>query len=343
LKSPRIGELLVAEGVLSRTQLEEALSAQQIYGGRLGTVLVEHGFVHEDDLARLLGRQLGVAIACREDFLNLSPEMLALVPEELASKYSIVPFRYNETRNRVSVAIADPTNLQRADEISFALGRSAEFVLCPEIVLSRALEKYYGIARGRRFIKLDIGHAPAPKPATGKSDARQPPAKREGILGLLINAPTKEGAIDCVLDWLATFGDHAAFLVINDASLATWGARGVARPPVGPLRDACAIQDSRVAWAALAAQGPCGTNIPADDGLRIGLEREIGADCSGRVMLVPLVVHDQAFGLFVVSRMRTGVTPDVTLISELVRRLSFRLQALQLMEQVAAPLAGVTR
>jgi len=342
VKSLRIGELLVAEGVLSRSQLDEALSAQQIYGGRLGTVLVEHGFVHEDDLARLLGRQLGVSIACREDFLNLTPETLAIVPEEMASKYSIVPFRYNETRNRVSVAIADPTNLQRADEISFALGRSVEFVLCPEIVLSRALEKYYGIARGRRFIKLDIGQPAAPKkPAATTAEA--PGARREGILGLLINAPTKEGAIDCVLDWLATFGDHAVFMVINDSSLATWGARGVPRPPLGTLRNACAIQESRVAWSALAAQGPCGTQIPPDDALRVGLERELGADCSGRVMLVPLVVHDQAFGIFVVSRMRTGVTLDVTLISELVRRLSFRLQALQLMEQVAAPLAGATR
>ena len=47
--------------------------------------------------------------------------------------------------------------------------------------------------------------------------------------------------------------------------------------------------------------------------------------------------------MFVVSRLRQGVTIDSVMLSELMKRLSFRLQALQLMELVAAPLAGAAR
>lgn len=347
MKTLRIGELLVAEGLLDKQELDEALTAQQIYGGRLGTVLVEHGFVHEDDVARLLARQLGVPVAGREDLIEIPPEILALVPQPLAARFGIVPFRFNEARNRVTLAMADPTNLQRSDEIQFALGRSAEFTACPEIVLARALEKYYGIVRERRFIKIDLGDASAPRSRGAAKEAGSPSeqqgSRKEGILGLLIGAPSKERAIECVLEWLATFGEQAAFLVACGPALAAWGARGVAQAPSGVLHETCRIGESPAACNALVAQAPSVVALGAEDGLRNGLEQQLGMDCSGRAVLAPLVVHDQPFGLFVVSRLRNGVTLDPVLMTELVRRLSFRLQALQLMELVSAPLASPAR
>lgn len=346
MKTLRIGELLVAEGLLSRPELDEALTAQQIYGGRLGTVLVEHGFVHEDDVARLLARQLGVNVAQRSDLLSVPKDILGLVPSALATRFGIVPYRFNEARNRVTVAMADPTNLQRSDEIQFALGRSTEFTACPEIVLARALEKYYGVARELRYIRIDLGEStprtrmstPGPEPAQASG-----PARKEGILGLLIGAPSKERAIECVLDWLATFGDQAAFLVASGPSLAAWSARGVSQSPGGVLHETCRIGESPAACNALVGQEPMSTSLAVDDALRIGLETRLGMECGGRLVLAPLVVHDQPFGMFVLSRLRQGVTLDPVMLSELVRRLSFRLQALQLMELVSAPLAGSAR
>ncbi len=341
MRTPRIGELLVTEGLLTRPELEQALTAQQIYGGRLGTVIVEHGFVHEDDLARLLARQLGVPVVSREDLADVPPDVRALIPQAMAIKYGIVPFRYHEARNRVSVAMADPTNLQLGDEIQFALGRGTEFFACPEIVLGRALEKYYGVPRKLRYIRVALGDSPRPRAVeTGsepKAKAEPDATKRDGILGLLIQAPTKERAIECVLDWLATFGDQAAFLAACGPTLAAWSVRGPGTSNTEGLRETCRLQDSPTACSAFLSQGPSGTTLSTSDPLRAGLEG-LGVDCAGRVMVAPLFVHDQPFGLFVVSRLRTGVTVDVTLVSELIRRLSLRLQALHLMEMVAAPL-----
>jgi hypothetical protein len=345
MKTLRLGELLVAEGLLTKKELDEALTAQQIYGGRLGTVLVEHGFVHEDDVARLLARQLGVPVAGREDLLEVSSDVINLVPQALATRFGIVPYRFNEVRNRVTVAMADPTNLQRSDEIQFALGRSAEFTACPEIVLSHALEKYYGITRERRFIRIDLGTDTGRTRVGSRAEAAAEPAvsKKEGILGLLINATTKERAIECVLDWLATFGDQAAFLVACGPALAAWGARGVGFAPNGVLHETCRIAESPAACAALVASGPITVALDATDAMREGLETRLGMECSGRVVLAPLAVHDQPFGLFAITRLRNGVTLDLLLVSELVRRLSFRLQALQLMELVSAPLGNPSK
>ena len=56
----RLGELLVKSGKITPDQLEEALSAQQAEGGRVGTHLVKMGFIDDDDLVEFLSQRYGV-------------------------------------------------------------------------------------------------------------------------------------------------------------------------------------------------------------------------------------------------------------------------------------------
>jgi type IV pilus assembly protein PilB len=56
----RLGELLVGAGKITPEQLEEALSAQQGEGGRVGTHLVKMGFIDDDDLVEFLSQRYGV-------------------------------------------------------------------------------------------------------------------------------------------------------------------------------------------------------------------------------------------------------------------------------------------
>ena len=72
----QIGELLIREGHLTQEGLEEALDWQVLYGGRLGTNLLELRVVEEKHLAQALGRQLGCETAWGD--LELPPEMIPL-------------------------------------------------------------------------------------------------------------------------------------------------------------------------------------------------------------------------------------------------------------------------
>ena len=74
----RIGELLIAEGHLTQDGLEEALDWQVLYGGRLGTNLLELHLVQEADLARALGKQMGVEVTWGE--LQPDPTVLGAIP-----------------------------------------------------------------------------------------------------------------------------------------------------------------------------------------------------------------------------------------------------------------------
>ncbi len=60
---PKLGDLLVAAGAISLTQLGGALADQRSFGKPLGSILVQMGYLDEETLMRTLARQLGLSVA----------------------------------------------------------------------------------------------------------------------------------------------------------------------------------------------------------------------------------------------------------------------------------------
>jgi len=54
-KRKMLGEVLIAEGLLTPEQLEQALANQKRHGGRIGGILKGLGFVSEEGIIRALG------------------------------------------------------------------------------------------------------------------------------------------------------------------------------------------------------------------------------------------------------------------------------------------------
>ena len=155
-KKLRIGELLVKAGILSRHQLEEALNAQLIYGGKLGTNLVEHGFVTEEFLTSFLSKQCNIPAVDSEKLNEIPQEVIDSIPRELAERHKVVPFR--KDKRRLDVALIDPTNLKAIDEVAFKSGRMVRPHVAAEVAILRCLERYYQIPKPRRYIHLDLDH-----------------------------------------------------------------------------------------------------------------------------------------------------------------------------------------
>src|SRR5262245_52790932 len=104
----RLGDLLVADGLLPAEQLKKALAEQKGSAEKLGSVLVRLNFVNEDQLIGFLSRQYGVPSITLGQ-LDIDPDVLKLVPSPIARKYEVVPVR--RMGNSVALAIADPTNV----------------------------------------------------------------------------------------------------------------------------------------------------------------------------------------------------------------------------------------
>ena len=105
----KLGELLLSEKMITEDQLDEALKIQMIYGIRLGSSLVEMGYIDEETLAHLLGKKLGVPWRGRKELAALSRELIIKFPRHLVEAYHVVPLRLDG--NRLSLAMIDPTDL----------------------------------------------------------------------------------------------------------------------------------------------------------------------------------------------------------------------------------------
>jgi len=147
----KLGEILVEAGVMTPAQLGEALKSQVLYGGRLGTNLIEMGFLEENELAGFLSRKLGLPCVPPEQLMSVTPDVIRLVPKELAENYQIVPLALD--KKRLTLAMLDPSDLPLMDEISFVTGYFIIPMISPELRMVLALEKHYGIKPDKRFVQ----------------------------------------------------------------------------------------------------------------------------------------------------------------------------------------------
>jgi hypothetical protein len=154
----RLGEKLVHDRLITVDQLEKALRSQVIYGGRLGTNLVELGFIELDALARALAEQKGVPAALEKHLQAIDPATLSLLPSRLAEKHQAIPIGLARlTGRQLVVSFIEPDRLSAIDEIGFATGSRITPCVAPEIRMMHYLEKLYGIPRKNRFLRIDRG------------------------------------------------------------------------------------------------------------------------------------------------------------------------------------------
>src|SRR5574341_1375047 len=83
-KRKKIGEMLIAEGLLTPEQLETALEEQHRHGGRIGAILKSLGFVTEEGMIKTLGRQTGIPHQVLSTVI-IDPDAVKLVPGRGAS------------------------------------------------------------------------------------------------------------------------------------------------------------------------------------------------------------------------------------------------------------------
>ena len=201
----RLGEIMLSSGILTWDQLEEGLKAQMVYGGRLGTCLVELGLVSEDELSRVLSEQLHLPVASREQLEVIPPKVLELLTPQQAERLHAIPFR--QEGRRADVAMVDPSP-DVVDEVQFTTSMTIRPHVAPEVYLTYMLERHYGIPRPARYIRLvdddplfRKGHAASAPP--GRAAAEPPvgaPAPRAAGAGASPPPPGGAGPVESPTD-----------------------------------------------------------------------------------------------------------------------------------------------
>jgi len=139
-KKIRIGDLLIANKVISQEQLDTALADQKKSGRKLGRVLVENGFLSEDQLLTFLSQQLNVPYIDLRRY-NYKPETVRMIPETYARRFRAIALEYN--RENLLVGMADPTDIFAYDELSRVLRRPLRFAVVKESELLKTIDRVY--------------------------------------------------------------------------------------------------------------------------------------------------------------------------------------------------------
>jgi type IV pilus assembly protein PilB len=136
----RLGELLVRENLISLQQLQRAQEAQRKQGGRLGFNLTKLGYIEESELTSFLSKQYGVPSINLSEF-EIDPEVIKLVPKEVAEKHQVIPV--NRAGASLIVAMADPSNIFAIDDLKFLTGYNIEVVVASDGAIRESIDKYY--------------------------------------------------------------------------------------------------------------------------------------------------------------------------------------------------------
>src|SRR5512133_2985106 len=148
----RLGEILVQSGACKREAVADALKNQVIFGGRLGTNLLDLGAVRESDLARALGRRHGLPTLHGD--LRLDPAAVALLKPEVADRYDVVPYLLQD--RKLALLVCDPNDLTALDEVAFLTGKQVHPIVVPEARLWALLRDSYGLDRQLRGLEVDF-------------------------------------------------------------------------------------------------------------------------------------------------------------------------------------------
>jgi general secretion pathway protein E/type IV pilus assembly protein PilB len=143
-KPMRIGDKLVALGLISKDQLDTALREQKSGNNKklVGAILVGMGFITESALGEVLAESAGTEKFDPKQAV-LDPDLIRTIPKEVALRQKVVPVGLEA--NKVILAMADVYNVIATDQVRRYFPKSVKIkpIFCSEGDILDLIEKYY--------------------------------------------------------------------------------------------------------------------------------------------------------------------------------------------------------
>lgn len=139
----RLGQLLMRAGIITDKQLNDALEVHRATGSPIGRVLVDLGYATQGAVLSVMAKQIGIEYI---DFSERRPEpnAVAVVPKELAQRYTLMPV---EIRGDVLVvAMADPQNVLALDDLRIITNFDVKPAISTKDDIVAAIDEFYKIA-----------------------------------------------------------------------------------------------------------------------------------------------------------------------------------------------------
>jgi type IV pilus assembly protein PilB len=138
--SLRLGQLLLKAEIITEEQLKQAQGEQKLRGTNLSSVLIDMGFLSEDDLLTFLHKRYGLPSIDLAD-VQLDPKLIRLVGDEFMQKNQVVPVR--RSGSTLYLAMVDPFNVSVIDDIKFRSGYHVEVMVASETNIKTIIDRHF--------------------------------------------------------------------------------------------------------------------------------------------------------------------------------------------------------
>lgn len=135
-KRKRLGDLLIDEKMITKSDLDKALRLQVGGNRRLGYLLIKMGFISEEQLHSVLSKQMDLPIIEIEKEITNSTKKI--LPRYLCKKYSVIPLGYGEN-NTLNMAMVDPSDADAVADIEKYTGKVIRPVLASKSDISTSI------------------------------------------------------------------------------------------------------------------------------------------------------------------------------------------------------------
>lgn len=247
----KLSALLINDNVVSIERMEEALQRQVVFGGRLGTNLLEMGVISEGELLHYLALAHGLMPADASNYADLDPDALALLSRERVRGLGILPIRLHAD-GTADALVLDPVAPEVLAELRDTAGFEFILHITPEFRFRQALEKFFDVPLPQRLRRL-LERYPADFSVGNSSDLGAPsqdggPTWRENPLGVgwtldelgayLEECYVRDVILAVLLGFAASFASRRMLLVSARRRLQGYAAAGpgVQTPEVRKVR-----------------------------------------------------------------------------------------------------------
>src|SRR3989338_7093504 len=135
-----LGQLLLERGLINQRQLDKGLALQKEKGGLIGELLVELGFVREEDIAQALTAQYGFPYLPLANY-EIDLEAIKIIPGRVARQFMLVPV--DKLGSNLTIAMSNPLNTQAIEDIEMLAGCNVQAFVATSSDIKRAIVKYY--------------------------------------------------------------------------------------------------------------------------------------------------------------------------------------------------------
>ncbi|MEK6646257.1 MAG: ATPase, T2SS/T4P/T4SS family [Candidatus Firestonebacteria bacterium] len=152
-KHATLGEILKESHKINQMQLDKVLAEQKVSGKKIGHILLDLGYIKEEDLLDALGKQLDVETVNLNETL-IDPDVVKMMPEDACRRYQALAIAYEN--NVLTVAMIDPLNYSAINDIKFITNKEIKALLASSKAVERAIVQYFGLPDGMRDMVKEI-------------------------------------------------------------------------------------------------------------------------------------------------------------------------------------------